>query len=153
MASGQGDPVAPASLMEYFDFVERDMNQELNRLEAWIDEFAIAPLDLPQYFTVRTPQTVRVMVRTPTTPGWAPLPDNSAPILVFNYGKLLVHMQGRTPRTWICPHRDQVVLPLRQGATPGELMTEVTLPTGRIWTRCSDSGPTGTQLCERRRRY
>ena len=128
MASGEGDAIAPVSFFEYFDFVERDIEQELKRLERWISEFATAPLSLPQYFTAGRPQVVQTTVRVPRRNGWSALDDTCLPLLVFNYGQLLVHMQDRLPSTWMCKATNQIVLPLERGTERGELRAEVTLP-------------------------
>jgi hypothetical protein len=119
------DPNTPHSCIEYFDFYERDVEMELDRLGAWVNLFAASPLRLPEQFVVGQPKMFTAIVRVPDGPRWKPMSWLSyRPLLVFNYGHILLQHGSRIPET--CEEM-QVVVPLVATEVAGEVTGEVVL--------------------------
>jgi hypothetical protein len=117
------------SCFEYFDFLERDVKQELARLDAWLDRFAGPPLVLPANLVAGEAHAFRATLQVQDETGWHPVDWRQfSPLLVFNYGMLFV---ARTTvlslRT--CKEKQQIVIPLSATDTPGEITADVVLPT------------------------
>jgi len=118
----------PWSCIEYFDFLERDVNQELVRLEAWVDQFAVRPLKFPASLVAGEAHTFRATLRVQCEDGWHPVDwQKFSPQLVFNYGMLfLARTAVLSLRT--CKEKRQIVIPLSATDTPGEITAEIELP-------------------------
>lgn len=114
------------SFIEYFDFCERDLELELSRLDAWVNRFAAPPLSIPNQFVAGQPEVFRVTLRTPNGQDWNPMdwiPHH--PILVFNYGSILVQHGSRIPPT---SKANQIVVPLIPTDVAGEITGQCVLP-------------------------
>lgn len=119
----------PWSCIEYFDFVDRDVTQELARLGAWVDRFATPPLKLPANLVAGEAHSFRATLRLQNENGWEPVDWRQFfPRLVFNYGMLFL-ARTTVPALRTCREKRQIVIPLSATDTPGEISAEVLLPT------------------------
>lgn len=118
----------PWSCVEHFDFYERDTNQELARLETWVDRFAVPPLALPLDLVAGELYPFRATIRVPHENGWSPVDwQQFSPLLVFNYG-LLFLAPTSILRSKTCDQKGQIVIPLRSTNIPGEITADIVLP-------------------------
>lgn len=119
---------APRSFVAYFDFYERDLKLELSRLNAWMNRFAAPPLKIPDLFVAGQPQLFREAVRVPEDGSWKWMNwSQHSPLLVFNYGNLLVQHTDRIPRP---SQPKQIIVPLASTGVPGEVTAEIVLASG-----------------------